>query len=722
MGDDPLHLLASGSQVDGHQLALGQLRPVGRAGEEGDGEPRIGQVEEGRGALHEVSFLDLHAAHPGRPVGHDHVARHEEHVIQDRPDRNVHGELAGGQQGGTGDHLVVDSGLGATADRVVDAGVLVRSLVGLDGHDHRVALGHLTATGQRELRKVGGLDLDGRPIPVAQPVGAARFHDEPDGHRLVGLDVVVGPDGNGQGDALEPLLHRDVAVRRVEVDVGGGGSLEHVEDVEVLDQLDGRLDGERRHSRLGDRLAIGTQDQDRHVGNVGIIDADRHLVGAGEHVPAGLGHPEVLVKGFEQVGQPLLLVAKERQRVILGIEGVGEPILGVLQPVGQSILLVAQEGEGVGLGLEGVTCRLEFSGLLPSDLQRVVVGIEGLPPCGHGDVLGVQVGIGIFKCCLQDHQLVGLGRRVVSRDGLGHRDDALVHQLLLNVGLQVPQCLEGIHLGLLRLDGDHGFGDVIEEFRPPLLQVGDLDPYVVLPEALDGGRGIGDLVHELRPPLLLVVDLCLQVVDDEGPGGHAGQRVEAAADRHLQVLVRLAVLVQQRHYLQRRREPSRRQHDRVARIHEVVIHGDVTRDRDRNLQVGGRGHVGGDGDDHGAALLDDDGHGTQRDGRHRRVGCRHSVHHEGCHGHDSHRLASLESDRPTFRRADPYRYGVDGADRVAGWIALERNGHHLVDLRCGPGVSVVGLPCRQTRPRLLGVEPVHVANLVSGALQDRLQL
>ncbi len=428
------------------------------------------------------------------------------------------------------------------------------------------------------------------------------------------------------------------------------------------------------------------------------------------------------MKGFEQVGQPLLLVAKERQRVILGIEGVGEPILGVLQPVGQSILLVAQEGEGVGLGLEGVTCRLEFSGLLPSGLQRVVVGIEGLPPCGHGDVLGVQVGIGLLECCFQDHQLVGLGRRVVSIDGLGHRDDALVHQLLLNVGLQVPKSLEGIHLGLLRLDGDHGFGDVIEEFRPPFLQVGDLDPYVVLPEALDGGRGIGDLVHELRPPLLLVVDLCLQVVDDEGPGGHAGQRVEAAADRHLQVLVRLAVLVQQRHYLQRRREPSRRQQDRVARIHEVVIHGDVTRDRDRNLQVGGRSHVSGDGHDDRAALLDDDGHGAQRDGRYRRVGCRHSVHHEGCHGHDSHRLASLESDRPTFRRADPYRYGVDGADRVAGWIALERNGHHLVDLRCGPGVSVVGLPGRQPRPRLLGVEPVHVAHVVSGTIQDRLQL
>ena len=252
--------------------------------------------------------------------------------------------MAGGQQGGTGDYLVVDAGLGATADRVPHAGVVVRSLVGLDGHDHRPALGHLATAGQRELRKVGGLDLDGRPVPVAQPVGAARLGDEPDGHRLVGLDVVVGPDRNRQGHPLLSLPHGDVAVRRVEVDVGGGGSLEHVEDVEVVDQLDRRLDGERRHSRLGNRLAVGTQDQDRHVGHVRIINADRHLAGVGKHIPAGLSHPEVLMKGFEQVDQPLLLIAKEGQRVILSSEGIGEPILGILHPVAQAILLLSEEG------------------------------------------------------------------------------------------------------------------------------------------------------------------------------------------------------------------------------------------------------------------------------------------------------------------------------------------------------------------------------------------
>ena len=50
------------------------------------------------------------------------------------------------------------------------------------------------------------------------------------------------------------------------------------------------------------------------------------------------------MKGFEQVDQPLLLIAKEGQRVILSSEGIGEPILGILHPVAQAILLLSEEG------------------------------------------------------------------------------------------------------------------------------------------------------------------------------------------------------------------------------------------------------------------------------------------------------------------------------------------------------------------------------------------
>ena len=54
---------------------------------------------------------------------------------------------------------------------------------------------------------------------------------------------------------------------------------------------------------------------------------------------------------------------------------------------------------------------------------------------GDGYVLGVQVVVGLFQGLVQGDQLGGLGGRQVGRDGLRHRDDALVDQFLLDVGL-----------------------------------------------------------------------------------------------------------------------------------------------------------------------------------------------------------------------------------------------------------------------------------------------
>ena len=138
-----------------------------------------------------------------------------------------------------------------------------------------------------------------------------------------------------------------------------------------------------------------------------------------------------------------------------------------------------------------------------------MIRLEGLPPGGEGDVLGLEIIVGRVEGGIQRHQLLCFGRGEVGLDGLSHGDDALVHQLLFHVGLEPLEGFQGGHLGLLLVDLLLGLGDLVGHLRPALLSVGNLGTDVVLPEVLAARHCLGDLVGHLRPAFFLFADLDL---------------------------------------------------------------------------------------------------------------------------------------------------------------------------------------------------------------------
>ena len=116
---------------------------------------------------------------------------------------------------------------------------------------------------------------------------------------------------------------------------------------------------------------------------------------------------------------------------------------------------------------------------------------------------------------------------------------------------------------------------------------------------------LGDVGHQLVDPLQQVIDRLAGVVHLQRLGSGSSHRVEPSPDHHLEVLVRLAIVVEDRLDLQgHRRLPCGEHHGGLG--HPVVVIGHhVATDGHRDLQVGLGRHVGGDGHHNGAALLHD---------------------------------------------------------------------------------------------------------------------
>ena len=181
-------------------------------------------------------------------------------------------------------------------------------MVGHDGHYGGLALGNLATTLQRQLGQVRGLDEHGGPVAIAKTVVPCRIGAQAHNQCLVTFHVVIATNRDGQRDPLLAQLHSDVAIGRIEVGIGCGCSFNDVEDVEILDQLHGRLNRESCRTTLGHCLAVSSQHQDWHVGHVRIIDADRDLVVVTKHVPGGLGHPQGFACRRKAIVKSLLLV------------------------------------------------------------------------------------------------------------------------------------------------------------------------------------------------------------------------------------------------------------------------------------------------------------------------------------------------------------------------------------------------------------------------------
>ena len=122
------------------------------------------------------------------------------------------------------------------------------------------------------------------------------------------------------------------------------------------------------------------------------------------------------------------------------------------------------------------------------------------------------------------------------------------------------------------------FSDVVEQLVVALHQVVYLGPDVVLLEGLGFTDSVGDLLAEFIATLYQVVDLNLQVVGHQGLGGHAGFVVEPANDLQLEVLIGFKVVVHQGDYLDRSGYLAGGYDNRFVYVDIVVVDRHVTAD------------------------------------------------------------------------------------------------------------------------------------------------